>query len=58
MNNGPAGKRDVANVSSKYLKSVPNVNVSWLRAKDSSSGEVTLLQGLKFVARKMSETTK
>ena len=27
MNNEPVGKRDVANVLSKYLKSVPNDNV-------------------------------
>lgn len=33
MNNEPVGKRDVANVLSKYLKSVPNDNVFCASAK-------------------------
>lgn len=33
MNNEPVGKRDVANVLSKYLKSVPNDNVFRASAK-------------------------
>lgn len=33
MNNEPVGKRDVANVLSKYLKSVPNDNVFCTSAK-------------------------
>lgn len=33
MNNEPVGKKDIANVLSKYLKSVPNDNVFCVRAK-------------------------